>query len=104
MPTITGTGAVGSFTPKSAAELGEISCTATLDGTGVATIQLEKQPPGSSVWYPIYAASTQLYVWNYTGNPIEEDFSESVPGTTYRYNCTSFTSGSINANFYGGVM
>lgn len=67
-----------------------------LDGTAVATVQLERQPPGSSTWYPIDAAGTQLYVWSYSGSAISETGSESEAGVSYRLNCTAFTSGPLN--------
>jgi hypothetical protein len=68
-------------------------------GTGVGTVQLERSFDQGETWIPYFAAGQQLYVWNYTGSAISEDFSEAVDGTLYRLNCTAYTSGTIN----GGI-
>lgn len=62
-------------------------------GTFVAGYQLERLLPGETVWKPITAAGTQLYVWTV---PASESAEEDEFNAQYRVNVTSYTSGTLN--------
>lgn len=66
----------------------------TLTGTGVGSVQLERNLDGTN-WAPIYAAGTQLFQWTYAGTNLTEIGEENERGAQYRLNCTSYTSGTI---------
>lgn len=91
----------GAFTATGQSDSVLINCTPSFEksanaevyGIYVATVQLERLLPGETIWKPITAAGTQLYVWT---APASEQFSESEPGTLYRLNCTNYTSGTAN--------
>ena len=89
---LTATGATDTMGPNCTPSY-EKTCNVEVSGTFVATVQLERLLPGETVWKPITAAGTQLYVWT---APASEQFSESEPGTLYRVNCTAYTSGTVN--------
>jgi hypothetical protein len=61
-----------------------------LDGTFVATIQLERKTYNSAIWRPITTNGIQIYIWT---SACCEAVEEHQSGTQYRLNCTSYTSG-----------
>ena len=65
----------------------------SLDGTFIATLQLEKSYDNGLTWNPITAGGS---VTTYT-TPVEELYSEPEFGTLYCWNCTAYTSGIIIA-------
>lgn len=88
----TGTGQSDSMSPNCTPSFAKL-CNVEVSGTFSAGVQLERLLPGETVWKPITAAGTQLYVWT---APASEQFTESEPGTLYRLNCTAYTSGTVN--------
>lgn len=67
-----------------------------LTGTAVATVQLERSFDGGATWCQIYAGGTQLKVWSYNSTNLSEGAEECERGVLYRFNCTAFTSGTLN--------
>lgn len=65
----------------------------SLDGTFVATLQLERSYDNGITWNPLTAGGTTIEF----SAPCEEIFSEPESGVIYRWNCVDYTSGSIEA-------
>lgn len=70
--------------------LGEFN--ASLSGTFVATLQIVRSYDSGATWKPLTALGTSF---SFTG-PCEEIFEESEPGVMYAWQCTAYTSGTIN--------
>ena len=64
-----------------------------VNGSFTASIQLEKYVNATIGWVYPTADGTQLYIW--TANAFEQ-FEDDQYGQSYRLNCTSYTSGTIN--------
>lgn len=81
------TGASASFSPVCGRDFN-----VAISGTFVGVAQLERSFDGST-WFPITAHGVQLYAWS---SPAAESFCEPEYGVLYRWNCTAYTSGTIN--------
>lgn len=66
---------------------------ASLDGMFVATLKLERSYDNGVTWNSLTALGSDI---EFTG-PCEEIFAEPESGVLYRWNCTAYTSGSIEA-------
>ena len=73
---------------------------ATLSGTWVGTMQLQRSFDGGNTYVPcgIDAAGDQA---NYTSN-VSLTLTENEPGVYYQWACTAFTSGTIITRLSGG--
>jgi len=65
----------------------------SLGGTFDATVRLEKSYDQGTTWAPVTANASEI---EFT-EPCEELFTEPEVGVVYSWNCTSYTSGTINA-------
>lgn len=65
----------------------------SLAGTFVGTVRLEKSYDQGTTWAPVTANAVDV---EFT-EPCEELFTEPEIGVVYSWNCTAFTSGTINA-------
>lgn len=74
---------------------------AVLSGTFVGTAQLQRSFDGGSTFVPCDIDSSGT-VANYTA-PVSVVVQEPEPGVFYRWACTAFTSGTINARISGGA-
>lgn len=66
---------------------------ASLDGTFVATLQIERSYDNGVTWNPLTAMGLAITF----SVPCEEIFSEPESGVLYRWNCVAYTSGNIEA-------
>jgi hypothetical protein len=64
---------------------------ASLTGTFAATLRLERSFDGGATYEPLTALGTAI---TFTG-PCSETFEEPEADVRYRWNCTSYTSGTI---------
>ena len=64
---------------------------ASLSGTFVATLRIERSLDNGVSWHPLTAFGSSI---TFTG-PCQEIFTEPQPGVLYRWNCVSYTSGVI---------
>jgi hypothetical protein len=65
----------------------------SLWGTFSASITLERSFDNGTTWLPCTYIDGSPLVW--TG-PMSTGFAESESGTQYRFNCTSYSSGTVN--------
>ena len=94
VPPVTGTfsatGQSASFAP-----VGGRGFNASLWGTFSATVQIERSFDGGTTWLILTANGTQLE--KFAGSQvISENLQEDESGVLYRFNCTAYTSGTVN--------
>ena len=65
----------------------------SLSGTFVGTVRLEKSYNEGTTWMPVTAGGIDVEFIA----PCEELFTEPEVGVVYSWNCTAYTSGTINA-------
>jgi hypothetical protein len=65
----------------------------SLWGTFAATVTLERSYDGGSTWLPLTYLDGVALSWT---APMSTAFSVEDPGASYRFNCTAFTSGTVN--------
>jgi hypothetical protein len=90
---VAGTGAftaTGGGTPVPIVRRGDLNI--SLSGTFVATVTLERSYDGST-WLPMTYLDGPALSWT---APMSTAFSVGDPGASYRFNCTAFTSGTVN--------
>ena len=88
--------ATGQSTPFLADGIGDLQdkpFNISLWGTFVATIQLERSFDGGTTWLPLTAMGNQIYQFS---APCSETCVETEAGVLYRWNCTAYTSGTVN--------
>lgn len=66
---------------------------ASLWGTFVATVQVERSFDSGATWLPLTANGTQLEKFTAAAS---EQLQEDESGVQYRFNCTAYTSGTVN--------
>ena len=86
--TFTATGQSASFPPFAGSDFN-----VSLWGTFVASIQLERSFDNGTTWLPVTAGGSALYAFT---APASEIATEPEQGVIYRWNCTAFTSGTVN--------
>lgn len=96
------TGTLGSATTSSACLITRSRLDVSLYGTFVATVQLERTfdgpdavNQGTANWIPCTFLGT-LVTWTIPGTEVVD---EPHSGVMYRWNCTSYTSGTISYRF-----
>ena len=62
-------------------------------GTFSGTVQLERTFDNGTNWLPVTAGGVGAYVWT---APASESTVEDEVGVAYRFNCTAYTSGTVN--------
>ena len=65
----------------------------SLSGTFVATLVLERSFDGGTTWLPCTYIDGTALSWT---APISTGFEEAENGVQFRFNCTSYTSGTIS--------
>lgn len=85
--TFTATGQSASFTPVPGRAFNP-----SLWGTFVATMALERSFNEGSTWLPVSQYGAAI---TFTG-PMSESALETEVGVIYRWNCTAYTSGTVN--------
>ena len=92
VPPVTGTfsatGQSASFAP-----VGGRGFNASLWGTFSATVQIERSFDGGTTWLPLTADA--IAIEKFTA-PCSESLQEDEAGVLYRFNCTAYTSGTVN--------
>lgn len=73
-------------------QLNSIQFNASLWGTFVGTVRLARSFDNGATFLPLTALGTAI---SFTG-PCTETFEEYEEGVLYRWECTSYTSGTIN--------
>lgn len=64
--------------------------------TFVATVQLERCFDGGKTWFPANIGGAGVLASYSAGTPVSLTFGEPERGVLYRWNCLSYTSGTIN--------
>ena len=62
-------------------------------GTFSASVRLERSFDGGTTWLPLTAAGYSMYAWT---APASETLEEVEANVLYRFDCTAYTSGTIN--------
>jgi hypothetical protein len=88
----TATGQSASFSPDTTRATQPGMFNYSLQGTFVATLQLERLLPGETVWQPLTALGNTISY----NSPCSETWEECEADVSYRWNCTAYTSGTIN--------
>jgi hypothetical protein len=91
---VSGTGtfaASGAGTAVEVARRGEVNV--SLWGTFVATVTLERSFDYGVTWLPLTYIDGSAMSWT---APMSTNISEPEKGVRYRFNCTSYTSGTVN--------
>ena len=86
--TFVATGQSPSFAP-----LGGRGFNASLWGTFSASVQLERSFDKGTTWLPLTANGTAIEKFT---APCSESLQEDEDGVLYRFNCTAYTSGTVN--------
>ena len=103
----TATGQSGSFLPIVASRSTTNPFNIVLNGTAVATVQLERSFDNGVTWVTINAGGSPLYQWNYNTASLanfSEQAEETEQGVFYRLNCTAYTSGTVNYRISQGLQ
>jgi hypothetical protein len=82
------TGSSATFAP-----LGGRKFNASIWGTFVGTVQLQRSFDSGTTWLPLTSNGTQLETFT---APASEQWQEDESGVLYRLICTAYTSGTVN--------